>query len=54
MWRHEFQDGQLASPALLMVGSAVLALLGSLWVERYGGNVLHTGSPVSGTLNLEP
>ena len=32
--------GQSSSPAYLMIGSAVLALLGSLWVERYGGNVL--------------
>ena len=32
--------GQASSPAFLMIGSAVLALLGSLWVERYGGNVL--------------
>jgi len=32
--------GQVTSPAFLMIGSAVLALLGSLWVERYGGNVL--------------
>ena len=48
------ETGQPASPAFLMVGSAVLALLGSLWVERYGGNVLHTGSPGSGTLNPEP
>lgn len=27
-------------PAALMVGCAVLALVGSVWVERYGGNVL--------------
>lgn len=32
--------GQASSPAFLMIGAAVLALLGSLWVERYGGNVL--------------
>jgi len=32
--------GQMASPAFLMMFSAVLALLGSLWVDRYGGNVL--------------
>lgn len=32
--------GQVSSPAFLMIGSAVLALLGSLWIERYGGNVL--------------
>lgn len=31
---------QMASPAFLMMFSAVLALLGSLWVERYGGNVM--------------
>ena len=37
--------GQVTSPAFLMIGSAVLALLGSLWVERYGGNVLR---PLSG------
>ena len=38
------ESGQLASPAFLMVGSAVLALLGSLWVDRYGGNVLKVPS----------
>jgi len=38
------ETGQLASPAFLMVGSAVLALLGSLWVDRYGGNVLKAQS----------
>ena len=32
--------GQPTSPAMLMIGSSILALLGSLWVERYGGNVL--------------
>jgi len=32
--------GQFASPAFLMIGSAVLALVGSLWVERYGGHVM--------------
>jgi MHS family proline/betaine transporter-like MFS transporter len=35
--------GQASSPAFLMIGAAVLALLGSLWVERYGGNVLKRG-----------
>ena len=30
----------LASPAFLMIGSAVLALLGTLWIDRKGGNVL--------------
>ena len=38
------ETGQPASPAVLMVGSAVLALLGSLWVDRYGGNVLKAPS----------
>jgi MFS family permease len=32
--------GLPASPALLMVVGAALALLGSLWIERYGGHVL--------------
>jgi MFS transporter, MHS family, proline/betaine transporter len=32
--------GQQTSPAFLMVGCALVALLGSLWVDRYGGNVL--------------
>jgi MFS family permease len=36
--------GHAASPAFLMAGSAGLALLGSLWVERYGGRVLRAAS----------
>jgi len=32
--------GSLAAPALLMMGSALLALVGSAWVTRLGGNVL--------------
>jgi MHS family proline/betaine transporter-like MFS transporter len=32
--------GQATSPAYMMMFSAVLALLGSLWVDRYGGNVM--------------
>ena len=32
--------GDVTSPWLLMAFSAVLALIGSVWVERYGGNVL--------------
>ena len=32
--------GSPTSPAYLMMFSAVLALLGSLWVERHGGNVM--------------
>lgn len=31
---------QMASPAFLMMFAAVLALVGSWWVERYGGHVL--------------
>lgn len=34
------ETGNVVSPAYLMMGSAFLALIGSLWVERYGGNVL--------------
>ena len=34
------ETGTVVSPAYLMMGSAVLALIGSLWVERLGGNVL--------------
>ena len=32
--------GQLASPAFLMMACALIALIGSLWIERYGGNVM--------------
>ncbi len=34
------ETGRNASPAFLMIGSAILALAGSLWVERHGGNVM--------------
>ena len=34
------ETGTVVSPAYLMMGSALLALIGSLWVERLGGNVL--------------
>jgi len=40
--------GSVSSPAILMIGSSILALLGTLWVDRYGGNVLKPsaiGSP---------
>ena len=36
--------GQMASPAFLMMACALIALAGSWWVERYGGNVLRTQS----------
>jgi MFS family permease len=32
--------GSVVSPAYLMMGSALLALAGSVWVDRFGGNVL--------------
>jgi len=35
--------GQAASPAYMMMASAALALAGSLWVDRLGGNVLARG-----------
>jgi len=34
------ETGSPVSPAYLMMGSAALALVGSLFVKRYGGNVL--------------
>lgn len=40
------ETGQNASPFLLMAGCAILALLGGMWVNRYGGNVLRTGAQV--------
>ena len=32
--------GRASSPAYMMMASAALALVGTLWVERFGGNVL--------------
>ncbi len=32
--------GQNASPAYMMMVSDALALVGTLWIERFGGNVL--------------
>jgi MFS transporter, MHS family, proline/betaine transporter len=34
------QTGSMVSPAYLMMGAALLALVGSIWVDRFGGNVL--------------
>jgi hypothetical protein len=34
------ETGQPASPAVLVVGAAVLGLIGSIAASRYGGNVL--------------
>lgn len=42
------ETSSMTSPAMLMIGSAVLALVGSLWVERYGGNVMRKASPAAG------
>lgn len=42
------QTGSMTSPAMLMIGSAVLALVGSVWVERYGGNVMRRALPADG------
>ena len=36
--------GQMASPAFLMMACALIALVGSLWVDRYGGNVMKAQS----------
>jgi MHS family proline/betaine transporter-like MFS transporter len=35
--------GMPTSPAYMMMASATLALIGSLWVVRYGGNVIRQG-----------
>ena len=32
--------GQATSPAYMMMVSALLALVGSVWIERFGGNVM--------------
>ena len=32
--------GRPTSPAYMMMGSAALALIGSIWVDRFGGNVM--------------
>jgi len=37
------ETGSLVSPAYLMIGSALLALAGSMWVDRFGGHVLGAG-----------
>jgi MFS family permease len=35
--------GSATSPSYMMMASAALALIGSLWVDRFGGNVLTRG-----------
>ena len=37
--------GTVTAPAVLMMGCALLAIVGSLWVERFGGNVLSRSRP---------
>lgn len=37
--------GQNASPAYMMMVSAALALIGSIWIERLGGNVMTSAAP---------
>ncbi|MDH4062855.1 MAG: MFS transporter, partial [Acidobacteriota bacterium] len=39
------RTGSAVSPAYLMVACALFALAGSLWVDRYGGNVLRADHP---------
>ncbi len=39
------ETGQATSPAYMMMFSAALALIGSLWVDRLGGNVLTRDLP---------
>lgn len=34
------ETGRLAAPAVLASGTALITLIGSLWLERYGGQVL--------------
>jgi MFS family permease len=46
------ETGRAVSPAYLMMGSALLALFGSLWVERYGGNVIRAA--VAGRAEAPP
>jgi MFS transporter, MHS family, proline/betaine transporter len=36
--------GMAAAPAVLMIGCGLLALVGSLWIERHGGHVLVSNS----------
>jgi Na+/melibiose symporter-like transporter len=52
--------GSLAAPALVIGGSAALALLGSLWIERRGGQLQRsssarsTGESASRARNVRP
>jgi MFS transporter, MHS family, proline/betaine transporter len=38
-------SGDVTAPAYLMIGSALIALAGSAFVRRYGGNVLRRSQP---------
>ena len=37
------ETSQVTSPAYMMMVSAALALVGSIWIDRFGGNVLSRG-----------
>jgi MFS family permease len=43
------ETGAATAPALLMTGCGLLALAGSLWLERSGGHVLARSHPASGS-----
>jgi MHS family proline/betaine transporter-like MFS transporter len=34
------ETGRVTAPALLAAGTALITLIGSLWLQRYGGQVL--------------
>ena len=34
------ETGSVTAPAILMIGCGLLALIGTIWVDRFGGNVL--------------
>jgi MHS family proline/betaine transporter-like MFS transporter len=34
------ETGSVTAPAMLMIGCGLLAITGTLWVDRYGGNVM--------------
>jgi MHS family proline/betaine transporter-like MFS transporter len=43
------ETGRKTSPAYMMMASAALALIGSIWVERFGGNVIAGLNPTART-----
>lgn len=36
------ETGSVTAPAMLMISCGLLALVGSIWVDRFGGNVMRT------------